>query len=90
MINKDLISKEYSFTTFDDAGHEVICDTLALVDNGENPIIVYTDYSMDEDNKFNLFVSKIVENDGGFSLEKIDNYEDIPEIQNILNKLREE
>lgn len=87
MIDKNLVREDYSFTTFDDLGNEVICDTLALIENGENPIIVYTDYTMDNNNKFNLYVSQIVASGSGFTLETINNYNDIPEIQKTLEKI---
>lgn len=87
MIDKSLISEDYSFTTFDDLGNEVICDTLALIENDENPIIVYTDYTMDNNDKFNLYVSQIVASEDGFALETINDYSDIPEIQKTLEKL---
>lgn len=86
-MDKSVINENYSFTTYDESGNEVICDTLALIDSGENPIIVYTDYTMDNENKFNLFVSKVVENGESFTLETIDNYEDVPEIRKVLEKL---
>lgn len=90
MIDKNLISEDYSFTTFDEKGNEVICDTLALIEYEDIPVIIYTDYTVDADNKFNLYVSKVVENDGEFILEQFTNYEDIPEIKNALERLSRE
>ena len=87
MIDKSLIREDYSFTTYDDLGNEVICDTLALIERDGNSIIVYTDYTMDVNNKFNLYVSQIIPSEDGYSLETIDNYGDIPEIQKTLQKL---
>ena len=56
-------------------------------ENDENPIIVYTDYTMDNNDKFNLYVSQIVASEDGFTLETINDYSDIPEIQKTLEKL---
>lgn len=86
MINGNKINKEYTFTITNDDGIEVLCDTLAIIEQ-EEPIIIYTDYTLDKDNKFNLYVSKVVKKDDNFILEKIDNYENIPEIQKSLENV---
>ena len=64
-----------------------MCDALAVVQQNEEPIIIYTDYTLDKDNKFNLYVSKVTLKDDNFILEKINNYENIPEIQKALNNI---
>ena len=87
MIDKNMLNPEYSFTITNDNGIEVVCDTLAVVQQNEEPIIIYTDYILDKDNKFNLYVSKVTLKDDNFILEKINNYENIPEIQKALNNL---
>lgn len=87
MIDKNMLNPEYSFTITNDDGIEVVCDTLAVVQQNEEPIIIYTDYTLDKDNKFNLYVSKVTLKDDNFILEKINNYENIPEIQKALNNI---
>lgn len=87
MIDKNMLDKEYSFTITNDNGIEVVCDTLALVEQAGEPIIIYTDYTLDDNNKFNLYISKVVEKDNNYILEKIDNYENIPEIQKALENI---
>lgn len=87
MIDKNMLNPEYSFTITNDDGIEVVCDTLAVVQQNEEPIIIYTDYTLDKDNKFNLYVSKVTLKDDNFILEKIDNYENIPEIQKTLKNI---
>ena len=87
MIDKNMLNPEYSFTITNDNGIEVVCDTLAVVQQNEEPIIIYTDYTLDKDNKFNLYVSKVTLQDDNFILEKINNYENIPEIQKALNNI---
>lgn len=87
MIDKNMLDKEYSFTITNDNGIEVVCDTLALVEQAGEPIIIYTDYTLDDDNKFNLYISKVVEKENNYILEKIDNYENIPEIQKALENI---
>ena len=87
MIDKNMLNPEYSFTITNDYGIEVVCDTLAVVQQNEEPIIIYTDYTLDKDNKFNLYVSKVTLKDDNFILEKINNYENIPEIQKALTNI---
>ena len=87
MIDKNMLNPEYSFTITNDNGIEVVCDTLAVVQQNEEPIIIYTDYTLDKDNKFNLYVSKVTLKDDNFILEKINNYENIPEIQKSLKNI---
>lgn len=87
MIDKNMLNPEYSFTITNDNGIEVVCDTLAVVQQNEEPIIIYTDYTLDKDNKFNLYVSKVTLKDDNFILEKINNYENIPEIQEALKNI---
>ena len=82
------IDKDYSFTVSDENGNDVICDTLSVVNiEGENPIIIYTDYSIDEDGKFNLYASKVIKEDENMKLEKIDDITILPEIQKEMEKV---
>ena len=90
MIDLDLLGKEYSFTTTDESGKEVICDTLAVIEKDGYPVIVYTDYTLDKDNNFNMFISKVVGEEGSYTLEPIDNYDDIPEIRKVLDELMQQ
>jgi uncharacterized protein YrzB (UPF0473 family) len=82
------IEKDYSFTVMDENGIETICDTLSVINiEGENPLMVYTDYSLDQDGKFNLYVSKIIKDNDDLKLEKIDDYSIIPEIQKEIERI---
>ena len=52
------INEGYSFTTVDENNRQVICDTLGVVNiEGENPIIIYTDYTLDENQKFKITIA---------------------------------
>lgn len=90
MIDKSLINEDYSFTIQDDLGNEIICDTLAVIEIEDEPIVIYTDYTLNEDNKFNLYVSKMIEDGDNFKLEEFKNYEGIEEIENTLEKIWKE
>jgi hypothetical protein len=82
------INEGYSFTTVDENNRQVICDTLGVVNiEGENPIIIYTDYTLDENQKFNLYVSKIVKEEDHIKLEEIDHYDIIPEIKAKMDQI---
>ncbi len=87
MIDKSLINEDYSFTITNEYGFEVICDTLALIENEDNPIIIYTDYTLDKDNKFNVYVSQMIKNGDSFILETINDYDSIPEIRTALDNI---
>ena len=82
------IDNDYSFVVTDDYGNDTICDTLAVVNvEGEKPMVIYTDYSLDEEDRFNLFASRVVEVDGTMQLEKIDDASNIPEIRQEMEKI---
>ena len=82
------IDNDYSFVVTDEYGNDTICDTLAVVNvEGEKPMVIYTDYSLDEEDKFNLFASRVVEVDGTMQLEKIDDASNIPEIRQEMEKI---
>ena len=82
------IDNDYSFVVTDEYGNDTICDTLAVVNvEGEKPMVIYTDYSLDEEDRFNLFASRVVEVDGTMQLEKIDDASNIPEIRQEMEKI---
>ncbi len=83
--------EDYSFRIANDDGSETICDTLAVVsaEGYENPIIIYTDYTMNKNRKFNTYESRVVPFEAQFKLEAINNYMDIPEVVDVLNNLQD-
>lgn len=82
------IDNDYSFVVTDEYGNDTICDTLAVVNvEGEKPMVIYTDYSLNEEDRFNLFASRVVEVDGTMQLEKIDDASNIPEIRQEMEKI---
>lgn len=83
-----MVNKEYTFTILDAAGNEVLCDTLAYIEREEeNPIIIYTDYSINSNEKINLYVSELVPKNGAISLEDIDEYENIPMVVDKMHEI---
>ena len=68
---------EYNFTVVDENGKEVVCDVISIVnDEKTNEIyVLYTDYSINEKNQFNTYLSQLIENKGDFSLKRIESKE---------------
>ena len=67
MANRDL---EYNFTVVDNNGNEVICDVISVLQDTKNNglYVVYTDYTLNENNQFNTYLSELVEKKGEFTL----------------------
>ena len=70
-------NEEYNFTVIDDDGKEVVCDVISVIndENNNEMFVVYTDYSLNEKNQFNIFLSQLVEKKGTFSLKAVENKE---------------
>ena len=83
--------EDYSFLLKDENGQETNCNILAIIKRkGENPIIVYTDYTLDNENKYNLFASQIIKDDNTYSLQIIDNPEEFIGLREELSKIYKE
>ena len=66
--------EDLSFTTVNKDGIEMICDILTVVPNPENkeePYVIYTDYTLDDNDEFVNSYGKIVEDNGEFVLRTI-------------------
>ena len=74
MKNRD---EEYNFTVIDDNGNEVICDVISLLkdEKTEEIFVLYTDYTLNEKNQFNTYLSQLLEKKGEYPLKSIDNKE---------------
>ena len=81
--------EDLSFTAPNKDGIEVICDILSIVpnpDNKEEPYVIYTDYSLDENDDFINNYGKIVEDNGNYVLRIITDEKTI----NYINKESED
>ena len=81
MPNRD---EEYNFTVVDDNGNEVICDVISVLhdEKNNNLYVVYTDYTLNDNNQFNTYLSELVEKKGVFSLKNVSSklkYEELVE-----------
>lgn len=82
---------DYSFSVTTPNGIEMRCDTLATVTDEEGHcVILYTDYTLDKENKFNIYASKLVRDGDAIRLENIKDIENYPQILETLIKVRDE
>jgi hypothetical protein len=82
---------DYSFSVTTPNGIEMKCDTLGTVmDEDGHCIILYTDYTLDKENKFNIYASKLVKDGDAIRLESIRDIENYPQILEALIKVRDE
>lgn len=89
-----MIDKGYTFTVIGDDGREVVCNTLAIINRNEenkDPLIIYTDYTKDEEDKYVLYVSELKPEGDSFVLGKIDDeaYKNIPAVREAMEKVWE-
>ena len=81
--------EDLSFTTTNKDGLEVVCDITTVIPNDENneePYVIFTDYTLDENDEFIEQFGKIVEVDGDYILKVIED----PKTIAMLNKERED
>ena len=66
-------SEEYNFTVVNDNGEEVICDVISILHDEKTGevFVVYTDYTINDKNQFNTYLSEMVERKGGYMLKKV-------------------
>lgn len=67
--------EDLSFTTTNKDGLEVICDILSVVPNptnSEEPYVIYTDYTMDDNDEFIKQYGKVIEVEGDYVLKTIE------------------
>lgn len=76
---------DLSFEMINDDGMEVICDITAVIpnpDNNDEPYVIYTDYTLDENDNFKNYYGQLVDNQGQPSLKRIQD-------TNIINRIIE-
>lgn len=80
---------EYSFVAIDDEGNEVTCDVVSVLkdEKNEEVYVVYTDYTLNEQEQFNTYLSIIEENNGKFYLKDIKDREKYDYIFNNAQKI---
>ena len=65
--------EEYNFTVVDDNGNEVICDVISVLHDEKNNevFVVYTDYTLNDNNQFNTYLSQMIEKNGEYTLKGV-------------------
>lgn len=64
--------EDFSFTTIDKSGNEVINDITKIIPNNkdkDSPYVVFTDYSLNEKDEFIEQYGKLIQQDDNFSIE---------------------
>ena len=76
-----------SFDVLDHKGNKIKCDIISVVPNEENDkesYVVFTDYMLDENDEFVMQYGKVIEENGEYTLEKIDDPKIIDLIKDSL------
>ena len=70
-------------------GQKVTLTVISTIEDEENQkyYMIYTDGTFDEDNMPNLFVSEVINEGDGFSLQEIEDYEEMDLITKEMDKL---
>lgn len=70
-------------------GQKVTLTAISTIEDEENHklYMIYTDGTFDEDNMPNLFVSEVINEGDGFSLQEIEDYEEMDLITKEMDKL---
>ena len=65
---------DLNFTVLDDNGNEIICDVISLLqDEKTNELFIfYTDYTLNEKDQFNTYLSQLIEDKGTYRLKRIE------------------
>ncbi len=81
------INLENTFTILNDQGIEVTCDVIAVIEQeAKNPLMVYTDYSLDENDEFNVFVSELEEDGDNYKIIEATDYANITEVKQLVEE----
>jgi hypothetical protein len=75
--------KDLSFDIINKDGMEVTCDIKAVIpnpDNQEEPFVIFTDYTLDENDDFVNLYGQIIEENGQSALKQIIDKETINKI----------
>lgn len=81
--------EEMSFTITNNNGIEVKCDVLSVINDEENKTyLLYTDYTLNDNNEYNVYVSQMINEDDSFRLEEIDNLDLLPGIQEVYEEVK--
>lgn len=83
--------EEMNFTIVNNDGIEVECDVLSIINDEEDKTyLLYTDYILNDNNEYNVYVSQLIKDEDNFILEEIDNLDLIPGFQEIYEDVKKQ
>ena len=83
--------EEMSFVITNDKGVEVKCDVLSVINDDDNKTyIIYTDYTLNNNDEYNIYVSQMISEGDSFKLEEIDNLDLLPGFQEIYEDVKKQ
>ena len=81
--------EEMNFTIVNENGIEVKCDVLSIInDDNDKTYIIYTDYTLNENNEYNVFVSQIINEGENYKLEKVEDPSLISGFQEVYEEVK--
>ncbi len=84
------MNEEYSFTVINKEGIEVTCDVVSMITDDDSRIyLLYTDYLLDDDGRFRLLASELVQSKKDFILKDIEDKNKVDELLNSAKGLYE-
>ena len=78
--------EDLSFDIINKDGLEVTCDITAVIpnpDSSEEPFVMFTDYTLDQNDNFVTYYGKIIEEEGQSKLLQIEDQETIHKIKEL-------
>ena len=83
--------EEMSFVITNNEGVEVKCDVLSVInDDNDKTYIIYTDYTLNNNGEYNVYVSQMINEGDSFKLEEIDNLDLLPGFQEIYEDVKKQ
>jgi len=83
--------EEMNFTITNDNGLEVKCDVLSVINDDENKTyVLYTDYTLNDNNEYNIYASEMLSEGTDFKLEEIENLDLIPGLQEVYEDVKKQ
>lgn len=84
------MNENFSFTVINKEGIEVRCDVFSMITDQDSKIyLLYTDYLLDDNGKFRLLASELVQKKNDFVLQDIKDQNKVDELVSSAKNLYE-
>lgn len=84
------MNEDFSFTVINKEGIEVRCDVFSMITDQDSKIyLLYTDYLLDDNGKFRLLASELVQKKNDFVLQDIKDQNKVDELVSSAKNLYE-